>query len=38
MEAFVNAFWLLGVIFLVVIPLIYIMRKPKGHGEKVAAH
>lgn len=38
MISFVDAFWLLGVIFLAVIPLIYLMKKPKGHGEEIAAH
>jgi hypothetical protein len=34
----VDAFWLLGITFLVITPLIYIMKKPKGHGEPVAGH
>jgi MFS transporter, DHA2 family, multidrug resistance protein len=38
MLSFVDAFWLLGITFLVIIPLVYIMKKPQGHGEKVALH
>ena len=38
MIAFVDAFWLLGVMFLAIIPLIYIMKKPAGHGEEVSIH
>ncbi len=38
MVSFVDAFWLLGVLFLAVIPLIFIMKKPKGHGEGMGAH
>jgi DHA2 family multidrug resistance protein len=38
MLSFVDAFWLLGITFLVITPLIYIMKKPKGHGEPVAGH
>ena len=38
MLSFVDAFWLLGITFLVIIPLVYIMKKPEGHGERVSAH
>jgi DHA2 family multidrug resistance protein len=38
MLSFVDAFWLLGITFLVIIPLVYIMKKPEGHGEPVAGH
>jgi DHA2 family multidrug resistance protein len=38
MIAFNNAFFLLGVLFLVVTPLILLMRKPKRKGAAVAAH
>ena len=38
MLSFVDAFWLLGITFLLIIPLIYIMKKPHGHGEGLAAH
>jgi DHA2 family multidrug resistance protein len=38
MLSFVDAFWLLGITFLVITPLIYIMKKPEGHGEPVAGH
>jgi DHA2 family multidrug resistance protein len=33
MLSFVDAFWLLGVIFLVMLPLLFLMRKPRGGGE-----
>ncbi len=38
MLSFVDAFWLLGLTFLLIIPLIYLMKKPHGHGEAPAAH
>jgi MFS transporter, DHA2 family, multidrug resistance protein len=38
MLSFVDAFWLLGLTFMLIIPLIYIMKKPHGHGEAPAAH
>ncbi len=38
MLSFVDAFWLLGLTFLLIIPLIYIMKKPHSHGEAPAAH
>ena len=38
MLSFVDAFWLLGITFLVIIPLVYIMKKPEGDGERVSAH
>ncbi|HEV2350994.1 MAG TPA: DHA2 family efflux MFS transporter permease subunit [Terriglobia bacterium] len=38
MQSFVEAFWLLGIIFLLIVPLIFIMRKPKSHGAEVMAH
>jgi DHA2 family multidrug resistance protein len=38
MIAFNNAFFLLGVLFLVVTPFILLMRKPKRKGAAVAAH
>jgi MFS transporter, DHA2 family, multidrug resistance protein len=37
MLSFVDAFWLMGLTFLLVIPLIYLMKKPHGHGD-IAAH
>lgn len=38
MLSFLDAFWLLGAIFLVLTPLVFIMRKPKTHGPAVGAH
>ncbi len=38
MQSFVEAFWLLAVMFLAIVPLIFIMRRPKGHGAEIAAH
>jgi DHA2 family multidrug resistance protein len=38
MVAFVNIFRLLGTLFLVLIPLVLIMRRPKGSGGPPAAH
>lgn len=38
MLSFVDAFWLLGITFITIIPLIYIMKKPHGHSEEVSAH
>jgi MFS transporter, DHA2 family, multidrug resistance protein len=38
MVSFVDAFWLLGLTFLLIIPLIYLMKKPHGHGEELSAH
>ncbi len=38
MLSFVDAFWLLGFTFLIIVPLIYIMRKPHTHGGEIAAH
>jgi DHA2 family multidrug resistance protein len=38
MISFNGAFFLLGVLFLVVTPLILLMRKPKHKGAAVAAH
>ena len=36
MQAFVDSFWLLGVIFLAVIPLMFLMRKSAPHKGPVA--
>jgi len=36
--AFLDNFWLLGVIFLTVIPLMFLMRKAEPHSGPVAAH
>lgn len=38
MLSFVEVFVILGVIFLLMIPLIFIMKKPSKSGEPVAAH
>ena len=38
MQSFVEAFWLLGIIFLAITPLIFVMRRPKAHGSEFAAH
>ncbi len=39
MISFVNAFRLLGIMFLILLPLVLLMRKPKHHGGPgVAAH
>jgi len=38
MVAFVGLFWLLGVIFLVMIPLVLLMKRPEHGGPAVGAH
>jgi DHA2 family multidrug resistance protein len=38
MQSFVEAFWLLAIIFLALVPLIFIMKKPKAHSTDFAAH
>jgi MFS transporter, DHA2 family, multidrug resistance protein len=38
MISFVDSFWLMGITFLVIIPLIYLMKKPHGHGEGMVGH
>jgi len=38
MVSFVMLFRLLGVLFLVMIPLVLIMKRPKGRAAPVAAH
>jgi len=38
MSAFVQLFRLLGVIFLLLIPLVFLMRRPRGGGGPAAAH
>jgi hypothetical protein len=37
MLAFIDVFRLLGVIFLVMIPLVFVMRRPQGHSPVVTA-
>jgi len=36
--SFVEGFWLMGVIFVVMAPVVFIMRKPKHVGGPVSAH
>ena len=38
MQSFIEVFWLMGVIFLAIIPLVFIMRRPKHHQADIAAH
>ena len=38
MVAFVNLFLLLGLLFLLLVPLVFIMRKPSGPGGPMGAH
>lgn len=38
MLAFADAFWIMGVSFLTVIPLAFLMKKGMGHKDAVAAH
>jgi hypothetical protein len=38
MVSFVMLFRLLGVMFLLLVPLVFIMRRPKGASGSTAAH
>jgi DHA2 family multidrug resistance protein len=38
MVAFVGIFQLMGIIFIALVPLVLIMRRPKTHGSPMAAH
>jgi hypothetical protein len=38
MVSFVSVFRLLGILFLILIPLVSIMRRPKGRTAAVGAH
>jgi MFS transporter, DHA2 family, multidrug resistance protein len=38
MAAFVDTFLLMGVVFLLMLPLLLVMRRPKHHSEGVAMH
>ena len=38
MVSFVMLFRLLGLVFLLMIPLVFIMRRPKGRTTATAAH
>jgi hypothetical protein len=38
MVSFVMLFRLLGVVFLLLVPLVFIMRRPKGAPGSIAAH
>jgi len=33
MQSFVEAFWVFAIVFLAMVPLVLLMKKPKGHGE-----
>jgi hypothetical protein len=35
--SFIDAFRIMGLIFIVVIPLVFLMRRPKGGGQVIAA-
>jgi len=38
MVTFVNIFRIMGLVFLLMIPLVFIMKRPKRGGAPVAAH
>jgi MFS transporter, DHA2 family, multidrug resistance protein len=38
MLAFADAFWIMGITFLLIIPLAFLMKKGMGHKTAVAAH
>jgi hypothetical protein len=38
MVSFVSIFQLLGVLFLLLVPLVLLMKRPKRRGEAPAAH
>ena len=38
MQAFVDAFWLLGLTFLAMIPLMFLMKTAKPHAGPLATH
>ena len=38
MVSFVSIFQLLGVLFLLLVPLVLLMKRPKQRGEAPAAH
>jgi hypothetical protein len=38
MKAFIDSFWLLGVIFLAVIPLMFLTKSIQGHKTHVVGH
>jgi MFS transporter, DHA2 family, multidrug resistance protein len=38
MVAFVGIFQLMGVVFIAMVPLVLLMRRPKSGGGTVAAH
>jgi hypothetical protein len=37
MLSFNQVFWLLGLLFLLMLPLVFLMRKPSAHRQ-IAAH
>jgi len=38
MVSFVTLFRMLGLLFLIVVPLVLLMRRPQRHGRPTAAH
>ncbi|MGH9430847.1 MAG: DHA2 family efflux MFS transporter permease subunit [Terriglobia bacterium] len=38
MMAYNDAFRLLGILFILVLPLIFLMKRPTGRGDRIAAH
>jgi len=38
MQAFIDCFWLMGAIFLCIIPLMFLMKKMKPHATPTTAH
>ena len=38
MVTFVTIFRVMGVVFLMMIPLVFLMKRPKGGGGPIAAH
>ncbi len=38
MLSFTEAFWLLGIMFLAIIPLVFLLRRPRDHTEVIAGH
>jgi len=38
MLSFIDAFWILGAVFLAMLPLLLLMRKPRHHGGAGPMH
>jgi len=38
MQAFVDTFWLFGLVFLLVLPLLFLMKRPRHRAEGAAMH